>query len=483
MVVEDAGDYSNSNKVQSCSGGSMDNGSNKRRTRKKALQLHHLPPDILRDILSRLQFKEAAWMSILSNKWRRLWRCYENPVFTRETMFGSGINTVRSRRRFIINVNSVLRQLRSTTLKKFVVKFKLRKAQAHHVDRWVSFAAMSNTNHITFDFSPGSWGDDHGNRYIFPLQHFSGSSGRSVRSLRLMFVCLMPPLDFCGFTNLKKLKLDAVSIPGHLQCLLPECSVLEWLSIVRCTLHGLHTSQPLHRLRYLNVRACHGMQKIELQAPNLVTFRFDDSPMPIVLGGCLKMAEASVVLLASSDCFDYAFTELPGGIPHVRKLSMGLIIDTKEQAFTKPPINFVNLRHLVLTMEIFGIFEPSSSVLRFTYLLELAPVLEQLELHMECHGDGEIILQLQDMLQPPRPHNHLKVLHMTGVYAYKSLLNLALYIARNAKALERMVIDPMVKKSYELTRDEEAECAIRRGRKMAERHLQGRGLDDILTIL
>lgn len=241
-------------------------------------------------------------------------------------MFSSGSNAVRNRQKFISNVNSVLRQLRSTILKKFVVRFKLRKRQTRHVDRWVSFAAKPKARHIVFDFSRGSWGDDHDSRYMFPLHNFSGSNGSSVRSLRLMFLCLNPPPGFCGFTNLKKLKLDGVSVPGHLQCLLPECAVLEWLSIVRCTLHGLQTSQPLYRLRYLRVQHCEGMRKVEIQAPNLDIFKFHDSPMPIVLNGCLALAEATVALLASSDCFNYAFTELPSGIPHVQKLNMELVM-------------------------------------------------------------------------------------------------------------------------------------------------------------
>jgi len=101
---------------------------------------------------------------------------------------------------------------------------------------------------------------------------------------------------------------------------------------------------------------------------------------------------------------------------------------------------------------------------------------------MEWHGTGQFILGLEDIL-PQRPHNHLKVLQMTGVYSYKSLFDLVLYIARNATALQRMVIDPMAKKNYALTRDEEAQFAIGWGRKMAKQHLQGKGFDGILTIL
>ncbi|CAD6259811.1 unnamed protein product [Miscanthus lutarioriparius] len=288
----------------------MDNNGSKNKTRVKALRLQHLPPDILSDVLSRLEFKEAARMSILSRKWRRLWRCYENLVFTRETMFSSGSNAVRNRHKAVP-------------------------------------------------------------------------------------VVLL--LDHCAscFTNLKKLKLDGVSVPGHLQCLLPECAVLEWLSIVRCTLHGLQTSQPLYRLRYLRVQHCEGMRKVEIQVPNFDVFKFHDSPMAIVLNGCLALAEATVALLASSDCFNHAFTVLPSGIPHARKLNMELIMcgNTKMQEFTKCPTVFFNLKHLVLTMEMFRHHdEHTGGIIRLAYLLELAPVLEELELHLEWHGTGQFIL-------------------------------------------------------------------------------------------
>jgi len=161
-----------------------------------------------------------------------------------------------------------------------------------------------------------------------------GGPGAMTMTAGISFRCIISAvpvvllLDHCAscFTNLKKLKLDGVSVPGHLQCLLPECAVLEWLSIVRCTLHGLQTSQPLYRLRYLRVQHCEGMRKVEIQVPNFDVFKFHDSPMAIVLNGCLSLAEATVALLASSDCFNYAFTELPSGIPHARKLNMELIM-------------------------------------------------------------------------------------------------------------------------------------------------------------
>jgi len=115
--------------------------------------------------------------------------------------------------------------------------------------------------------------------------------------------------------------------------------------------------------------------------------------MPIVLNGCLNITEVTVALVASSDCFSYAFTELPSGIPHVQKLSMELVMETKMQDYTKCPTMFLNLRHLVLTMEIFRHYEHTGGILRLAYLLELAPVLEQLELHKK-KGDVATLTRL-----------------------------------------------------------------------------------------
>lgn len=54
------------------------------------------------------------------------------------------------------------------------------------------------------------------------------------------------------------------------------------------------------------------------------------------------------------------------------------------QEFTKCPTVFFNLKHLVLTMEMFRHHENTCGITRLAYLLELAPVLEELELHISC---------------------------------------------------------------------------------------------------
>ncbi|KAM0856112.1 hypothetical protein ACQ4PT_049330 [Festuca glaucescens] len=457
-----------------------------RKTRANNLQFHDLPPDILDNILSRLSFKELVCTSILSSRCRPLWRsCSRDLVFNKDTM----CCPTHEREDFIRNVDSVLCQLSPTTPRdKFVLEFKLIKSDVQcHVDSWVAFCVASRAKHIVFDFNPGSWGYKHGNSFSFPLHHFSNGAP-VITTLCLMSAYLNPqPLlpGFCGFTNLRKLKLDSVF--GDIRSLLlPACAVLEWLSIVRCRLHSLTTSQPLCRLRYLCVQYCFEVHQLEVKAPNLATFNFaslDDNPVPFMLDGCLEIQEVTVTLHTVNDLFDYAFAE--HGFAHVPKLSVELPIDSKVVGFAKFPSKFVNLRHLILTLNVFVHPDSTRGLLRLACLLELAPVLEQLELHMDCHrGVGERkLVPLEELPQAYRPHGHLKTVEMTGVYSYNNLLTLALYFARNAMALERMVIDPMAKRSFALTRGKTAVGEIVMGRLLAREHLLGRGLDDILTIL
>ncbi|XBH86556.1 hypothetical protein VPH35_074190 [Triticum aestivum] len=357
-----------------------------RRGHKGVLQLHHLPLDTLSDIVSLLSFKEAARMSVLSSQWRHLWRsCIRDLVFTRETMCCPMpmSREEQDREAFIRNVECVLCQLDPTIARdKFVLEFKLINTNVQtHVDRWVAFCATSRVKHIVFDFKPGSWGK-HDNSFNFPI-HLFINGAPAVRSLCLMSAYLNPVPGFSSFTNLRKLMLDSVS--GDIQCmLLPACSMLEWLSIVRCTLHSLTTSQPLRQLRYLCVHYCFNVQKLEVQAPNLNTFIFgslETHPVSFIIDGCLEIQEVTIKLPTwRSDLFDYAFAD--HGMANVPKLSVELAIDSKVPGCAKCPSKFVNLKHLILTVDVLANDKYTSGILRLACLLELSPVLNRLELHV-----------------------------------------------------------------------------------------------------
>ena len=337
--------------------------------------------DVLHDRLSRLSIKDVVRMSTLSFEWRLLRICHPELVFTKDT-FGistdmnsdpdlvpkdyygiiKDMNTKRASRaaEFIANVDSVLRPLWSTstttttTLDKFGVEFGLRRKNKYDIDKWVSFSIVSRATHIAFDFTfdvdcfgPGC--DQY--KDVFPLCKLSGPSGSCVTSLVLGYVWVKLPPSFCGIINLRKLTLNTVSISDDdLRCLLLSCALLESINIEWCdSLSSLLIGQELCRLQYLRVRHCE-LKMIELHAPNLTKFEFDDYVMQTVLSDSSKLSEAMLVsdlrvLDGYDDVLDYMFTELPTALPHVHTLLLLFTVNkvcSSNQLF----ISFFNFAHM-----------------------------------------------------------------------------------------------------------------------------------------
>ncbi|KAL6654765.1 hypothetical protein ACP70R_008230 [Stipagrostis hirtigluma subsp. patula] len=435
-----------------------------KRAKYDTFKLHRLPTDIVRAILSRLPFKEAARTSLVSRRWRRLWRCYPKLILTRDTMLHGNTtnnNPTHIQVTFIGRVNSVVRQLKSATLSKFVVKFPLLQRDAHHIDRWVSLSVESRARRIILDLCPETEDiDRNDDMYNFP--------------------CICSPVMIVGFTNLKKLGLHMVSISGDLQCLLPHCDVLEWLSLTCCSLQNLSISRPLCRLRYLRVQHC-TLQKLDMQAPNLKEFELTNYPIPLVLGECLNLSVATIMLLSSEDCFDYVSAELPAVLCHVQdSVSISLTIRNEVRGSAEGVARFNNLKHLILNIDVQGYSGTGSGILRLASLLKLAPVLEELELNM-YNASPPIYIRQLDKTSMLCPHTHLRIVRMTGFYGIRGQLELALHILRSVSGLERMIIDPMVRVAWGPCLDMVQAHLMEWGRIMAQLRL--REYRRIVTIL
>ncbi|CAO2165808.1 unnamed protein product [Urochloa humidicola] len=152
----------------------------------------------------------------------------------------------------------------------------------------------------------------------------------------------------------------------------------------------LTSRQPLHQLHSLCLHYCY-MAKIELEAPNLTSFDLISQPIPIALGESPKLMEVRIKLLDKGtpygDNLDCIYTELPAALPHVQKLHVTsqLYIYDQLQGFAKTSARFINLRHLTLCLPLYGEIESVGGILRLAYILELAPGLEELELHEHCY--------------------------------------------------------------------------------------------------
>ncbi|XBI96914.1 hypothetical protein VPH35_033130 [Triticum aestivum] len=482
---------------------------------KVTLELHLLPVDVLRDIFSRLSLKQAVRMSALSREWWRLGLCHPDLVFTKDTLFGSNkiiyyIDRESTTAEFITRVDNLLRPFWSsptttTTVDKFVVKFGLTRHHMHHIDRWINFSTESMAKHISLDLI--GWSVHEDDKYVVPLCKLSGSNGSCVKSLHMANVCVKLAPSFSGITNLKKLSLHMVSIDADdLQCLLLSCALLESLRLEDSPLSSFSIRQELCRLQHLSVREC-PVGTIQLRAPNLTTFQFDDFPTQIVLIESSKLLEATFVFKNirynwCEDALDYVLAELPAALPYVHKLFVHVLVEDEEQKFSKTHTAFLYLRYLNLNIDIIDTPEDTSWVTRFVNLLDLAPLLEELELHISSSKSDEVPATVRILTDLPGPlHRHLKSVHITGFCDLVGIVELVLYILRNCTVLEHMVVDPVIwmycgypytgqfysvskaNSSQEFARPSFTEEELRPAREFARKHLDKVEFRHILTIL
>ncbi|KAL6627066.1 hypothetical protein ACP70R_030792 [Stipagrostis hirtigluma subsp. patula] len=408
------------------------------------LELSDLPLEILHTIISRLPIKEAVRTSILSKHWKHVW-CSRTKL---EFSFKSLLYNKKSRtpcslidpRVFIERVNAILKQHSGIVVEKMEVDFSwLRNEHAEHIDNWLKFAIASKTKQLILDFTFLQPTEE---PYSFPFQLFGASTGSHLQALKLCSVCLKQPTNINVFLNLKILELVDINITDdELKVLLSSCNVLEFIGISHCPiLRSLQTSHPLNHLKHLQVSHCPLLQEIELNF-GLITFEYEGPLMVLAPPSTLRN-----VCIKSSDvlsALSYIFTGLPSTVPRLEMLTLGCH-EIERATLLKKTIKFIYLRHLRLELNYASLPKRTTDVLDLACLLEAAPYMETLEIHMwmdcnlvryhKCHGELRIL--------PSQPHSHLKVVHITGFYGQKDQVELALHILRNATALEAMKIDP-----------------------------------------
>uniref|UniRef100_A0A0E0JS88 F-box domain-containing protein n=1 Tax=Oryza punctata TaxID=4537 RepID=A0A0E0JS88_ORYPU len=451
---------------------------NKHTAKRRRLEfpLHALPEDIICNIVSRLTLKDAVRTSLVSSSWRQLWTSYPNLCFDSPTMLNRkiGSGSKRRRHRFIRRVNAFLESHAGIGLRTFKVAFALDNKHAKYLDKWFSFALGSKATEITLNMLPeidrGSTQSWKG-AYTLPFHMFDRQSASRIESFQLVFMSLKLPHDFYGFNSLRVLDLQRVHISGDLGLLLSKCNALESLSLYRCyPLLNLKVQQPLHQLRYLSFRECFE-ESLEFDAANLAKFEYSGrAPMIITLGEPINLKEATITLLEYDDTLEQVFAELPKSMSSVETLFVNTHLKTQVVGFSKQPMKFNHLVKLEMTVNILGNAEFKNGILRLAYLLEVAPLLQRLELNMiphhsagGYHDDSEAYWHIQ-----PCTHSHLERVDISGFFGLRGQLELVWYILDNALTLRSMSIDPRVR-AYHRTIGyfEGLDLDIKNGRKCA----------------
>ncbi|GAY32433.1 hypothetical protein CUMW_002350 [Citrus unshiu] len=238
-------------------------------------RLSELSDHVLVNVLSCLTIQEAARTSILSSRWRYLWKWFtgclnfHNSLTTAAHKFELRDDKVFDveRRKFVSWVNQVLRSLQSRTMEELRIRFDVTSDDDIH--NWIKFAVEKKVGRLELNFRRFLAGRWEVGQYNFP-PHF---------------------VSYSSFSSLTELSLINVAITGDvLAHLLSYCPLLEVLSVIQsvCLKH-LKVSGSLLKLKYLKLGY---LECLEIDAPNLISFEFNGPAKPICLGK-VRLVEVS----------------------------------------------------------------------------------------------------------------------------------------------------------------------------------------------
>ncbi|RLN24004.1 hypothetical protein C2845_PM07G14090 [Panicum miliaceum] len=431
--------------------------------------------DILHYIISQLPIKEAARTSILSKHWKDVWCSRRNlkiPYLSIKEQV------------FIGRVNTVLNQHSGVGVEKLEFEFSsLHNEHAEHIDGWLKFAIASKTNQLILDFT---FVHPPKEPYSFPFQLFDATTGSQLHSMKLGSVSLKQPSNIKVLLNLKKLELVDVNITSEeIETMLFNCNALEFLGISRCLmLTSLRTRHPLNHLNHLHVSHCPLLQEVELSS-GLITLEYEGPLMPLASHSTLR--NVCIKSLDVCSALAYIFTDFPSNLPRLEMLTIRCQEIERDDMLDKP-LKFTYLRHLRLELNFVSLETRTTGVLDLACLLEAAPYMEKLELHMWMDCTLERYRKRHGELRslPSQLHSHLKVVNMTGFYGQKDQVELALHILGNASVLETMKINPktMVPAINVLLTSEDGFCFVD-GYRVAKKYLfraDHRGVVDVVKV-
>ncbi|KAH7520352.1 hypothetical protein FEM48_Zijuj08G0134900 [Ziziphus jujuba var. spinosa] len=242
-----------------------------------------LSDSLLFIILTFLPFKEAARTSILSKRWRHIWRATSNMEFNERFFvkpddFGS--NREIQRRVFIDFAKQWMESYQEPVVKNFSLTFSRPLDEPMVLDSCVRFALAHNVKELGLDFSDPQWEKHNldcytGRSYDLPLIG-SVYEHRVLESLKL-FSCNFNLSGLCNLHSLRHLSLGWIGLnASNVKDLLVNCKLLESLSLVSC--HGLDYLQiegQSLQLKSLVIDSCEITSKwLLIEAPKLRCLKF-----------------------------------------------------------------------------------------------------------------------------------------------------------------------------------------------------------------
>ncbi|KAK9284851.1 hypothetical protein L1049_024031 [Liquidambar formosana] len=415
-------------------------------------RISELPDDILSLIILNFTPRDAANASVLSRKWRRLCAlCTPYLDFDWYTMFRGLNNSAiwwngqidlcqQYKDLFVRGVNQFIQFYNGAEVLMFQVSFCLNRDSSSDIDRWVSFAASRGVKGLVLNLSCFKFilpeNRNKGNElYIF---HPALLSQGQVSKLNYLWLhsCILGEGLTDQFISLKVLKLVNVSLRDQVQRVLSCCSVLNSITLADCSLPvNLCIPGSLHCLNSLEITSCIGVQKIELFASSLTSFKYYGYLIEFSFS---QVPNLEKVYLGAENVDEVhkIFSQIAKDLPLVKTLSFLFASASWLQGLREHITPFRKVQQL----ELFSPRKTNFDTQNMISILRACPLLQQFCLvirSVEYYDQGEMLEPTECVI-----HEHLKKVEISGFFGTWSQIEFAIYLLKYGVALEQMVIVP-----------------------------------------
>lgn len=215
--------------------------------------IDRLPDDVLISIVSRLPVIEVGKSSVVSHRWRYLWKFSSILDFDTLTLLLESDEPVwleDERTKFVTMVNKVIDLHSAATIDQFRIAFDLDRASAKDIGKWLQFAFAKRVQMLELNLSR-TYTDFPDMPYSFP--------------------------NMCGgCESLVTLSLIGVDVSEEtLEFFISNCPFLEELRVrYSFYLKKFTPSSPLIRLKSLEIATVADCKSIVVCAPKLLSFAF-----------------------------------------------------------------------------------------------------------------------------------------------------------------------------------------------------------------
>ncbi|CAH9115446.1 unnamed protein product [Cuscuta epithymum] len=393
-----------------------------------------LPDDILIVILSSLPLKEAGCTSVLSFRWKNLWKQTSCLIFYDSSALDkiAQDNKLRSeeRRKYVRWVNSVLKSAPhkgALTLEHFRICFDIGKAFSRTITRWLKFAFKRRVESLELNLL--EYGDYKSKKpYVFPKDIFFRNSSDIPHQTTTLF----------NFNFLKALCLNNVSISDEaMEFFLRNCTSLEQL-VLQCIdqLSNLEVCGPSLVLKSLDTRYSFDLKSIRVSAPNLTSLAVS-TPKGLVLENVPMLVDLNILCMETK--MPLKVLTLNCCFSQLEILTLRLLMHKAHDIVRSNFPEMLKLKKLTVDFSA----DLDESLLGLTTFIRISPNLEEFVLMIDW-SEVSSWASREVNKGTPFPHQHIKVFKYLGYYGHCSDLEVVMFILENCVGLQEIIIDPAI---------------------------------------